>query len=184
MTTGGNYFELFDLPQIFEIDLAALDAAYERLSMAHHPDFFSTAGPAEQARAERISADLNEGYRVLSAEDGRAAYLLGLLSAGHNLDSNRLPEGFLQDMFMLQEEVDDLESDATEAARQPLKAQVEARLSKIRGEAAGLFARLEAEAAQEDSQAAMQEVLQPVLQDVQTHLNCAKYLERLLARLQ
>lgn len=180
MTTGGNYFELFDLPQNFEIDLAALDAAYERLSMVHHPDFFSTAGPAEQARAERISADLNEGYRVLSAEGGRAAYLLGLLSAGHDLDSNRLPDGFLQEMFMLQEEVDDLEADAPEAARQPLKAQVEARLSKIRGETAGLFARLEAEA----EQAAPQEVLQPVLQDVQTHLNCAKYLERLLARLQ
>lgn len=176
MTTGGNYFELFDLPKNFEIDLAALDAAYERLSMAHHPDFFATAGSDEQARAERISAELNEGYRVLRGEGGRAAYLLGLLSAGHDLDSNSLPGGFLQEMFMLQEEVDDLGEDAPEAVRLPLKAQLEARLSNLRGETAGLFARLGNEAAPR--------VLQEVLQKLQTHLNCGKYLERLLARLQ
>ena len=178
MTTGKNYFKLFDLPQNFEIDLAALDAAYERLSMAHHPDFFTTAGSAEQAQAERISAELNEGYRVLRGEGGRAAYLLGLLSDGHDLDSNRLPDGFLQEMFMLQEEVDDLGSDAPEAVRLPLKNQVEARLSNLRGDTAGLFARLES--AREMSQADLQEVLQKL----QTHLNCGKYLERLLARLQ
>ena len=172
MTSGGTYFELFGLPQTYQIDLSALDAAYERLSLEHHPDFFSTAGEAEMEQAQRISADLNEGYRVLRGEGERAAYLLELLSAGQELDSTRLPDGYLQQMFVLQEEVDEL---GDEAAKRPLKEQVEARLSTVRNETAGLFARAGNNAPQ---------VLQDVLQDIRTHLNCGKYLERLLARLQ
>ena len=172
MTSGGTYFELFDLPQIFEIDLVALDAAYERLSLEHHPDFFATAEAGEKQEAQRISANLNEGYRILRDEIERAAYLLELLSAGHGLDANRLPDGFLQEMFMLQEEVDDLGEDADEALKQPLKEQTESRLNAVRGETAALFANLGATPSAE------------VLQNIQTHLNCGKYLARLLARLQ
>lgn len=172
MTSGGTYFELFDLPQAYEIDLAALDAAYERLSLEHHPDFFATAGAAEEEEAQRISAELNEGYRILRDEIERTAYLLGLLGAGQGLDANRLPDGFLQEMFMLQEEVDDLGEDADEALKQPLKEQAQARLNIVCGETGGLFAKAGAAPGAE------------VLQQIQTNLNCGKYLARLLARLQ
>ncbi len=123
MTNGGNYFELFGLPQSYEIDLAALDAAYEKLSLEHHPDFFATAGEADKAQAERTAAQLNEGYRVLHCGAERAAYLLSLLSRENELDATRLPEGFLQEMFMLQEEVDDLGGKAEEQEKAPLRAQ-------------------------------------------------------------
>ena len=172
MTKVGNYFELFGLPQSYEIDLAALDAAYEKLSLEHHPDFFATAGEADKARAERTAAQLNEGYRVLHCGAGRAAYLLGLLSRENELDATRLPEGFLQEMFVLQEEVDELGGDAEEQEKAPLRAQPQARLEAVRRERAGLFAEAESDASAK------------VLQDIQTNLNCGKYLRRLLDRLQ
>ncbi len=171
MTTGGNYFELFGLPQGHAIDLAELDAAYERLSLETHPDFFTTAGKDEQARSQRLSAEVNEGYRVLRSDAERSAYLLGLLAADGELDTNRLPSGFLGDMFALQEEVDVLKEQEDEAALAALRAQVEGRLAKVRGEREGLFAHAQNGAAGE------------ALQDIQTNLNCEKYLSRLLDRL-
>ena len=104
MTTDETYFHLFGLIPSYEIDLEALDAAYERLSLEHHPDFFANAGPEEKARSERMSAELNEGYRVLRSEAERSTHLLELLRAEQELDSNQLPGGFLQEMFALQEE--------------------------------------------------------------------------------
>ncbi len=172
MTNGGDYFELFGLPQSYEIDLAALDAAYEKLSLEHHPDFFATAGEANQAQAERTAAQLNEGYRVLRCGAERAAYLLNQLRKERELDNTRLPDGFLQEMFMLQEEVDELGGEAEEQEKAPLRAQTEARMEAVRGERAGLFAVAESDA------------LPKVLQDIQTNLNCGKYLRRLLDRLQ
>ena len=57
-----------------------LEAAYERLTLAHHPDFFAGRPQAERQEAERQSAAVNEGYRTLSSEPARAAYLLRLLA--------------------------------------------------------------------------------------------------------
>jgi molecular chaperone HscB len=41
-----NHFELFHLPQRFDIDLAALDQAYHEVQNRVHPDKFSAASSA------------------------------------------------------------------------------------------------------------------------------------------
>ena len=170
-----DHFTLFGLPRSYEIDLEQLEAAYRRLSLEHHPDFFSAAPPEEQRRAERNSARLNEGYRVLRSPRLRGDYLLGLLAAGldnaRDLNREQLPQGFLQEMFLLQEEVDELEGQNDAVAREALKTQIAARREATQAALAGLFARAaECRSAE-------------VLQALQSQLNCQRYLERLWERL-
>ncbi len=193
MTSATDHFQLFGFEPAHQIDLAALDAAYDRLSLENHPDFFATAAEEQKQDALNKSAALNEGYRVLRSEPLRAAHLLQLRAdgAGHGnghgkgrgakggngngaarpLDTTHLPPGFLQEMFALQELLDDLEQRPDAARATAVKEQAEQGLAAIRTERAELFG--QARHADE----------QETLQAIQTNLNREKYLLRLLERL-
>ena len=172
MTPHRNFFEILGLEPRYPLERAALDAAYERLSLENHPDLFAAAGNAERARAERISAELNEAYRVVASESERAAYLLGLLRGERELDGNALPEGFLQEMFFLQEEVEELGEEADGQRKAALAEPVNENKRKLLAEREELFAKSEENGSLE------------VLQAIQTNLNCEKYFNRLLKRLE
>jgi len=171
MPDPADPFELFSLPRRYEIDRKALEAAYERLTLAHHPDFFAGAPAPEREQAERIAAAVNEGYRLLRDDSARAAWLLGRLADGRALDAQALPAGFLQEMFALQEEVDELDDGADAARRTELRDEAAAKLADTAAERAALFAAAESKVDAER------------LQAIQSNLNCERYLRRLLARL-
>ena len=171
MTTASNFFQLFNLPVVHGIDLVQLEAEYQRLSLETHPDFFSTAPTEEQQEALRQSAEVNEGYRILRSEPARAAYLLALLAQATELDTTALPAGFLEEMFFLQEELDDLESNNDQKRMAELKSQITERLALVGSSRAALF------------QDALVNKTQAGLQAIQSNLNCEKYLQRLMARL-
>ena len=177
-----DYFARFGLPCRYALDVPALDAAYERLSLEHHPDFFSTAPAEQQQEAQRVSAELNAGYRTLRSDAARAAYLLDLLRARHlppgaTLDGDQLPAGFLQEMFLLQEELDELAEDAQPQRQAALKAQIAAKQRQVLEQRAALFAAADRLSGQEPAATAQ------VLQEIQSNLNQEKYLQRLLQRL-
>ena len=172
MTPRRNFFEILGLAPCYPLQRAALDAAYERLSLENHPDLFAAAGNAERARAERITAELNEAYRVVASESERAAYLLGVLRGERELDGNALPEGFLQEMFFLQEEVEELGEEADGQRKAALAEPVNENKRKLLAEREELFAKSEENGSLE------------VLQAIQTNLNCEKYFNRLLKRLE
>jgi Fe-S protein assembly co-chaperone HscB len=166
--TSVDHFARFGLSASYAVDAKALDQAYERLSFELHPDFLANASPEEKQRAQQASAELNEAYRVLRSEPERAAYLLGLLAAGRKLNMEALPANFLQEMFLLQEEVEE----ATGAAADAIRAQVETRHRDTLAERARLFEQAVTSSAAADG-----------LQAIQSNLNQEKYLLRLLARL-
>jgi molecular chaperone HscB len=171
--THADHFARFGLARRYGLARKALDAAYERLSFAHHPDLFATAPPDERLEAERTAAAINDAYRVLSSDSERAAYLLALHAAGRALNTEALPPGFLQDMFTLQEEVDEL--DPGDAARRAhLRGEVERRMAGVLAERAALFGGVE----QAPPPAAIE-----ALQAIQGNLNEERYLRRLLERL-
>jgi molecular chaperone HscB len=173
-----DHFERFGLPRRLAVERQALERAYERLSFQHHPDFLTAAPPEERERAQHAAAALNEAYRTLTDDTGRAAYLLellvdearsaGRLPPGAKLNTEALPAGFLQEMFGLQEEVDDAPDAAALAA---LQAPVKARRAATLAERERLFGQAAAGA-----DAAL-------LQTLQSNLNQEKYLLRLLERL-
>jgi molecular chaperone HscB len=173
---SADYFQLFGMRRAYAIDPAALERTYEKLSFALHPDFqdaLDTGGPAapRQVELQRLAAQINEGYRTLRDESARGAYLLSLLAAGRELDKRQLPPGFLQQMFVLQEQVDELGEQGPAEARRPLREAVEQRRRETLAERARLFAALgEAPGAAQ-------------VQAIQSNLNQEKYLLRLLERL-
>ena len=177
MTSERNYFDLFGLPVSYQVDPEALEAAYERLSLETHPDFLTNAPPEEQRQALRLSADVNEGYRVLRDRSERAAYLLRLLAGETKLDTTALPDGFLQEMFMLQEELDEIgetaenNTGADNGLAEGMRQQVEARITAVESEQEALFAMVSDKPGIE------------LLQTIQTNLNCTKYLQRLMERM-
>jgi len=103
-----TYFELFELPERFQVDPARLDEAFRRAQSAVHPDRYAHAGDAEQRLALQLSAQVNEAYRTLKNPVSRASYLLGL----HHVDAfdetdTAMPGDFLMLQMEWREELDD-----------------------------------------------------------------------------
>jgi len=71
-----NYFELFALPQSFDLDLAQLSNTFQSLQKMVHPDRFAHASSQEQLLAVQKSATVNDAYQTLKNALKRAEYLL------------------------------------------------------------------------------------------------------------
>lgn len=73
-----NYFELFGLPVVYDIDTAALSARYRELQRNIHPDKFTQASDAERRLAMQLTARANEALQTLKDPVRRGRYLLQL----------------------------------------------------------------------------------------------------------
>lgn len=87
-----NYFDIFDIPAEFDIDLAVLDLRYFDLQKRAHPDMMT--GDVVS------SAQLNNAYKILKNRFKRAEYLIEL--NGEN-ELQASPE-LLMEMMELREE--------------------------------------------------------------------------------
>ncbi len=95
-----DHFEVMGLPHSFEIDSEELENLYQRLTLEMHPDFFGAASEEKKILSEKSSVMLNAAYTTLLAPASRATYLLSLLARGKSLQTDKLPEGFLQEIRM------------------------------------------------------------------------------------
>jgi molecular chaperone HscB len=73
-----TYFEVFSLPPKLNLDAAAMEKNFYKLSRDFHPDRFASKSAAEQAEATEKSSLLNDAYRVLRDPIRRTEYLLEL----------------------------------------------------------------------------------------------------------
>ena len=73
-----NYFELFDLPARFDIDPRELAARHRERIRIWHPDRYAQGSAEERRRAVAVSAELNDGLKVLRDPVSRARHLLAL----------------------------------------------------------------------------------------------------------
>ena len=103
-----DHFEVMGLPHCFEIDSEEMENLYQRLTLGMHPDFFGAASEEQKRLSEKSSVMLNTAYNTLREPASRARYLLSLLAKGNGLQTDELPEGFLQEMFTLQESLDEM----------------------------------------------------------------------------
>lgn len=103
-----NHFELFDLPQTFAIDTAALDRAYHEVQNQVHPDKFASAGDAEKRVAMQWATRANEAYQTLKSPFKRAAYLCELNGIDLQTESNTaMPRAFLMQQMEWREALED-----------------------------------------------------------------------------
>jgi molecular chaperone HscB len=144
LTRHGDYFSFFGLPRKLTVDMEDLDARFRALSRQFHPDYFYNATTPERLASLERASYLNDAYRVLKQPVDRAEYLLkleGLPGVGQHQDAHELPAGVLEEVFALNEELDEIRA---------------ARESGVK--AADLRARLDAAQRPIDERAARQEV--------------------------
>ena len=103
-----DYFQVFGLPRAIGLDTPALERTFHELSRKYHPDYFTTASPAEKTQAVRMTALLNDAYRALRHPLRRVEYLLKL--EGFKPDSSKAPQSLLMEVFEINEQLDDVKS--------------------------------------------------------------------------
>lgn len=103
-----NDFDLFGLPQQFELDRAQLDERWKALQREAHPDRFAAEGAAAQRVAMQWSVRINEAYQRLKDPLKRAAYLCELRGQPVNAESNTaMPAAFLMQQMAWRETLED-----------------------------------------------------------------------------
>jgi molecular chaperone HscB len=188
LTRHGDYFSFFGLPRKLVVDLADLDVRFRRLSRQFHPDYFYTASGQERLASLERASYLNDAYRVLRQPLDRAEYLLkleGLPSVGLHQDAQELPAGVLEEMFALNEELDDIRA-AREAgaSSETLGARIEAARRPIEERATRQEAQLEALFQRWDKQVdeqAPRDVQRATLESIRGLLQERSYIANLIA---
>jgi molecular chaperone HscA len=135
-----NHFELFGLPQRYDVDAGALDRRYRALQSEVHPDRYATAAESERRLALQSSARVNEAYRALKDPVGRAEYLLAL----HGVDAlaetdTALAMDFLERQLERREAASDAQAGGDSAALAALLAQVRAEYASAEPRLAALL---------------------------------------------
>ena len=115
---GKNYFELFELPVQFEINVADLNARYRKLQQKFHPDRYASGSDQEQRMAIELTASINEGLRILKDPVNRGRYLLELSGVSVDQETDTVMDPvFLVEQMELRERLDSIQhvSNATAA---------------------------------------------------------------------
>jgi molecular chaperone HscB len=107
----GDYFAFLGLPRRLELDVQALDRRFRDLSRQFHPDFYYNATPAERLASLERSSYLNDAYRALKQPVSRIEHLLtieGLPMGKSDEQAAKVPPGLLEEVFSLNEELDEI----------------------------------------------------------------------------
>ncbi|MFZ0339990.1 MAG: Fe-S protein assembly co-chaperone HscB [Terracidiphilus sp.] len=114
---GGDYFSVFGLEPRLNLDLAALEQEFHRLSRRLHPDRFSRASEKEKQWSLADTALLNDAYRTLKDPLRRTEYLLKLegaetgepaTEANDRKDASRVPIDLLEQVFDLNMQLEEM----------------------------------------------------------------------------
>lgn len=113
---GGNYFSVFGIQPHLNLDLAALENEFHRLSRKLHPDRFARAGENEKEWSLADTALLNDAYRTLKDPIRRTQYLLKLHGAQigeehagrDRRDPSRAPADLLEEVFELNMQLEEM----------------------------------------------------------------------------
>ena len=119
---GGDYFSVFGLEPRLNLDLAALEHEFHRLSRKLHPDRFARALENEKQWSLADTALLNDAYRTLKDPLRRTEYLLKLkgaeigeeYSGKDRKDPSRVPADLLEEVFELNMQLEEMRA-ASEA---------------------------------------------------------------------
>jgi len=135
-TVARDYFELFQLPVEFDLDLDDLAGRFRVLQRKFHPDRFASQGIGERRAAAQLSADINSGYRVLCDPVARAGFMLERVGCDLKaLEREPVDGGFLMRQIELREALRAPGSSAAEPRAQAVaeaKALMEAAVAGFR----------------------------------------------------
>ncbi|KAA6463128.1 Fe-S protein assembly co-chaperone HscB [Acidobacteria bacterium AB60] len=149
---GGNYYSVFNLQPALNIDLAALETAFHRLSRKLHPDRFARATASEKEWSLADTALLNDAYRTLRDPLRRTEYLLKLHGAEigeehsgkdrrpHEMGASRAPADLLEEVFELNMQLEEMRAARSSGEDDPALAR---NLSEAKAKFEGLQAEVD-----------------------------------------
>ena len=106
-----DYFELFNLPEKFQIDSVKLQENYRSIQKEIHPDRFATSTENEKTQSMIKSTQVNDAYQTLKSTTKRAKYILSLHKS---VEKITLPTDFLMQQMEWEEHLEDIEKDNKE----------------------------------------------------------------------
>ncbi len=115
---GRNYFELFGLPEGFDVDIVELAGRYRELQRRFHPDRFAAASESERRQSVQMTAEINAAYQTLRDPVVRGRYLLELRGVAMHADTDtRMDPAFLMQQMELREALAETRAVADRSAR-------------------------------------------------------------------
>ncbi|MEC8149748.1 MAG: Fe-S protein assembly co-chaperone HscB, partial [SAR324 cluster bacterium] len=137
-----------------------------------HPDFYLNSTSQEKRLSERASTLLNQAYDTLKDPFKRADYLMSLKCKNVKWNDRVLPPTFLQEMFTLQEELDEMLENQDQQGLLKMREVLENRFQDLESGMLPSFRTLDSV-----------EEPETVLEKIQMDLNAERYLRRLLDRI-
>jgi molecular chaperone HscB len=127
-----NYFELFGLKPIYNIELAALESSFRKIQSDSHPDRFVTASPAEKLISMQQATLANEAYLSLKKPAKRAQYLLELQGITSISETNTaMSTEFLMQQMEWREATEDATSSKDITALENLLSEIRIETKKL-----------------------------------------------------
>ena len=135
-----DYFELFTLPEQFDIDTKLLEANFRKIQSASHPDRFVSANAAEKLASMQLATLSNEAYGTLRNAARRAKYLLEKHGIDAIAESNTaLPLDFLMQQMEWRELLEDAKAAKDIAAMDKLYSELRSEATALERELSELF---------------------------------------------
>ena len=111
-SVNANFFEYFNQPVQFVLDLAALHSAQLTLQADLHPDRFVNGTAQEKRLSVQKASMVNEAYQTLKDPVKRAHYLLELAGIEKNDNQTTSDTSFLMEQMSFREEMGECRSNA------------------------------------------------------------------------
>jgi len=108
-----NFFELFDLPVSYNVDVIKIQQRYMELQKLVHPDKFANASDYEKSLSMQRTSWINEAKTTLVNPVLRATYLLKLKGLDINLENETTMDAvFLMQQLEMRERLEHVKSEA------------------------------------------------------------------------
>ena len=172
-----DYFTLLGLPQRFDLSAEEVRKSFRALNRHAHPDFHGNDTPEVQALSLRLSANVNDAFRILSDPANRANYLLEVLGGPSLTVDKSVPDGFLGTMMMMQEEIADSAESGNTAELPRIREVLQTQHDGLMNRIIGLFEEYQKSV---DCEA----VRQDLLGQIRRQLNAVSYVKKLLSQTQ
>lgn len=110
---ASNFFELFDLPVSYDVNLNAVQQQYMALQKQVHPDRFANGSDLEKRLSMQQTSWLNEAQATLKDPVLRAGYLLKLKGIDFNLENETtMDAAFLMQQLEMRERLEKIKHES------------------------------------------------------------------------
>lgn len=127
-----NFFQLFGVPESYQLDSTALEQHYRTLQSQVHPDKFAHLSEAEQRVSMQYSTRVNEAYQTLRSPIKRARYLLSLRGVDTQEETNTaMPLDFLMQQMEWREAIEEAQQAKDSSALEEMEMRLQHEMHEL-----------------------------------------------------